>query len=78
MNDPIAQAGAASLFIVVSLIQTLVHRGLLSLSDAKEMLDLALLNAEERLGNKPQLSIVRSLIASFLTDVEEARQKKPS
>lgn len=63
-------AGFTALLLQIHLIQRLVLRGTLSRDDARELVDQALLNAEEIFGAEVRGQGVRDLLAQFLKDLE--------
>jgi hypothetical protein len=75
MTDRFDSAGFTSLLLMIHLIQRLVFRGTLSREDARELVDLALLEAEEIFGSAPQGQSVRDLLSQFLKDLD---RRKPT
>ena len=72
--------GIASLMLTSHLLARLVHIGVISLDDAREIADSALLGAEEHFGTSgpPALRIARETLKKLLDDVHESMKRSPS
>ena len=73
MAEKFDSAGFTSLLLMIHMIQRLVFRGTLSRDDARELVDLALLDAEEIFGSAPQGNSVRELLSQFLKDLDKTK-----
>ncbi len=73
MAEKFDSAGFTSLLLMIHMIQRLVFRGTLSREDARELVDLALLDAEEIFGSAPQGNAVRELLSQFLKDLDKTK-----
>lgn len=73
MTEKFDSAGFTSLLLMIHMIQRLVFRGTLSRDDARELVDLALLDAEEIFGSAPQGNSVRELLSQFLKDLDRTK-----
>lgn len=71
MEAGAAAPGLASMVLIVELIRTMVWRRVISLADAREMVDRALLTAEQQFGTTNIGDPVRELIAALLKDIDQ-------
>ncbi len=63
--------GWVALFLMLRLIQNLVYRRTLTLADARETADSALLDAEQMLGESGVGTEVRGMLAACLADLDQ-------
>ncbi len=70
MAEKFDAAGFTALLLMIHLIQRLVYRNALNREDARELVDLALLDAEEIFGAAQQGQSVRDLLTQFLKDLD--------
>lgn len=66
--------GFAAFLIAIRLLQRLVMRGVLSIDDARELVDAALMDAEGLLTDSRSGDVVRQLLQQFLRDIERSRK----
>jgi hypothetical protein len=70
MPGSVDAPGSVAFFVMFRLIQHLVHRSVIELDGAKELVDLALLDAEELLGSSEGGKETREILESFLRDLD--------
>ncbi len=72
MDKQVDPAGFAAFFLMIRLIQRLVRLNVLSLEDTRELVDAALLDAEELFANASQGRQVREFLELFLKDIDQS------
>lgn len=70
MSEYSNATGHAAFFMMARLIQQLVLREVLTIEDAKELVDAALLDAEELFPDASQSKATRYLLETFLKDLD--------